>query len=222
VQHRVDGGAWSDDLDFTITADGDHTVDYRALWNGSEVPEVAGSLPVRIDTAAPTTAASVEEPSTLRRLMQPAAVFQALAPTEATVVFAATDATSGVALTEYSLDGTTWTAGSRVTLTGAGDHVVQFRSTDVAGNREQVQSVTVTVRAGTAPGGGDGSGAGSGTGSGTPGAPAGTIGGPGSSDGGTASGLAVTGSDAPVVLGILALALSALGAALLGARRRRA
>ncbi len=163
VQYRIDGGAWQTGTTFDITADGDHRVDYRALWNGAEVPEVAGSLPVRIDTAAPTTEARVAKPSTLLRMMQPAAVFQALAPAEATVVFTATDATSGVALTEYSLDGTTWTAGSSVALTGAGDHVVRFRSTDVAGNVEQAQSATVTVVAGTAPGDGDGPGTGSGT-----------------------------------------------------------
>ena len=221
VQYRIDGGAWQTGTTFDITADGDHRVDYRALWNGAEVPEVAGSLPVRIDTVAPTTEARVAKPSTLLRLMQPAAVFQALAPAEATVVFTATDATSGVALTEYSLDGTTWTAGSSVALTGAGDHVVRFRSTDVAGNVEQAQSATVTVVAGTAPGDGDGPGTGSGT-PGAPGAPAGTVGGSGSSSGGTAGGLAVTGSETPVVLGILALVLAGLGAALLGARRRRA
>jgi hypothetical protein len=217
VQYRVDGGDWQTGTTFDITPDGDHSVDYRALWNGAEVPEVAGSLPVRIDTVAPTTDATVAKPSTLLRLVQPAAVFEALAPAEATVEFSATDATSGVALTEYSLDGVTWAAGSAVTLTGAGDHVVRFRSTDVAGNVEPAQSATVTVVAGAAPGDGDGSG----TGSGTSGASAGTIGGPGSPSGGTAGGLAVTGSAAPVSLGILALVLAGLGAVLLGARRRR-
>ncbi len=92
---------------------------------------------------------------------------------------------------------------------------MRFRSTDVAGNVEQAQSATVTVVAGTAPGDGDGPATGSG-------APAGTVGGSGSSSGGTAGGLAVTGSETPVVLGILALVLAGLGAALLGARRRRA
>lgn len=221
VQYRIDGGAWQTGPDFDVTTDGDHTVDYRALWNGTEVPEVAGSLPIRIDTAAPTTEASTEKPSTLLRLMQPAAVFQALAPAEATVVFQATDATSGVALTEYSLDGgTTWTAGSSVTLTGAGDHLVQFRSTDVAGNLEQARSATVTVVAGAAPGEGAGAGDGSGTGTGTPGTPAGTIGG----SGGTAAsggGLAATGSEMPLALGILALVFGGLGAGLLLLRRRR-
>ncbi len=221
VQHRVDGGAWSDALDVTVSTDGDHTVDYRALWNGTEVPEVAGSLPIRIDTAAPTTEASTAKPSMLLRLPRPAAVFQALAPAEATVVFQATDATSGVALTQYSLDdGTTWTAGSSVTLTGAGDHLVQFRSTDVAGNVEQTQSATVTVVAGAAPGDGAGGGEGSGTGAG--GSSAGTVGGTGGSGSGTAAGgLAATGSEMPRAIGILALLLGGLGAGLLLLLRRR-
>jgi len=221
VQYRIDGGAWQTGPDFDVTTDGDHTVDYRALWNGTEVPEVAGSLPIRIDTAAPTTEASTEKPSTLLRLLQPAAVFQALAPAEATVVFQATDATSGVALTQYSLDGgSTWTAGSSATLTGAGDHLVQFRSTDVAGNVEQTRSATVTVVAGAVPGDGTGGGDGSGTAAG--GSSAGTVGGTGGSGSGTAaSGLAATGSEMPLALGILALAIGGLGAGLLLLRRRR-
>jgi len=227
AQYRVDGGAWTDGTDVEVTADGDHTVDYRALWNGAEVPEVAGSLPVRIDTVAPTTEASTEPPSTLRRPMSPAAVFQAVAPAEATVVFTATDATSGVAATEYSLDaGQTWTTGSSATVTGAGDHEVLFRSSDVAGNVEQTRAATLTVVAAGTPGAGsDTDGAASGSG----GAPAGSDGTPAGSIGSSAvdgsvprGGLAVTGAEWTPALGVVALLLAASGATALFLRRRRA
>ncbi len=247
VQYRIDDQPWQEGTEIDVTADGAHTVSYRALWNGAEVPEVAGSLPVRLDTVAPVTEASTTAPATLQRLMAPAAVFDALAPAPATVVFEAMDATSGVAETAYSLDGgTTWTVGDDVTITDAGDHTVQFRSTDVAGNVEQTRSISVTVPTATDPGTGGGT-PGTGTpgtdtpGTGTPGTGGGDAGAgtPGSASGAGAGGssagsnggkvgsatngggLAVTGAEAPFALGILALVLGGLGAGLLTLRRRR-
>lgn len=59
---------------------------------------------------------------------------------------------SGVATSEYRIDGQAWTryAAQPVALVGDGTHVVEYRSTDVAGNTEQVRSATVKVDA-TAP-----------------------------------------------------------------------
>jgi hypothetical protein len=63
------------------------------------------------------------------------------------VTLSATDATSGVATTQYSVDGGDWTQwrGAPVSVTGDGDHVVEYRSTDVAGNVEATKAVTVSV-----------------------------------------------------------------------------
>lgn len=54
-----------------------------------------------------------------------------------TLTIAATDALSGVALVEYRLDGGAWTAGTSLVL-GEGEHVVEARATDRAGNRSVV------------------------------------------------------------------------------------
>jgi hypothetical protein len=60
---------------------------------------------------------------------------------------AATDATSGVAATVYRVDGGDWaTVGPQpVTVQGFGEHVVDFASTDVAGNPEVMQHATISL-----------------------------------------------------------------------------
>ncbi|GFJ77078.1 OmpL47-type beta-barrel domain-containing protein [Phytohabitans houttuyneae] len=67
----------------------------------------------------------------------------------ATVALAATDneGGSGVARTEYQLDGaTTWTAYTEpIAVTGDGTHEVRFRSVDEAGNVEATKTATVKI-----------------------------------------------------------------------------
>ena len=71
-------------------------------------------------------------------------------PSATTVTLEATDERSGVATTEYrtSTDGVTfgsWTPGMSVALITSATHTIQFRSTDVAGNLEDIRTATVTV-----------------------------------------------------------------------------
>lgn len=67
--------------------------------------------------------------------------------TNVTMDLSATDDCSGVARTEYSLDGgTTWTPYSgQISFTSEGIFTVQFRSVDRAGNIENVGSTTVKI-----------------------------------------------------------------------------
>lgn len=61
------------------------------------------------------------------------------------VTLTATDNLSGVARTEYRIDGGAWTTGTVADVSGIGTHAVDYRSTDIAGNVEATQSLTVTV-----------------------------------------------------------------------------
>jgi len=71
------------------------------------------------------------------------------------LVLTPTDATSGVASTQYSVDGGAWEAGSSVMLSlpvrhrragmAPGTHTVQYRSTDAAGNLETIKSCPVIL-----------------------------------------------------------------------------
>jgi hypothetical protein len=61
-------------------------------------------------------------------------------------VVCAGDDASGVATTEFRVDDGEWTAYTDTfQVTGSGDHTVQYRSTDVAGNAEEDQSITVSI-----------------------------------------------------------------------------
>ncbi len=62
------------------------------------------------------------------------------------VALAATDATSGVDKIEYALDGGAWTAyTAAVNVTGVGDHTLQYRATDKAGNVEETKAATIKI-----------------------------------------------------------------------------
>ncbi|MEK0314597.1 chitobiase/beta-hexosaminidase C-terminal domain-containing protein [Cohnella sp. 56] len=64
-----------------------------------------------------------------------------------TITLTATDDASGVKKTEYSLDGgSTWvTYSAPVTINQNGEYTIQYRSTDNAGNVENIKSVTVKL-----------------------------------------------------------------------------
>jgi hypothetical protein len=72
-----------------------------------------------------------------------------------TLSLSPTDAVSGVALTEYRIDGGSWKTGSGIRLVterrhkgaglSAGAHTVEYRSTDAAGNVESTRSCQVTL-----------------------------------------------------------------------------
>jgi hypothetical protein len=72
-----------------------------------------------------------------------------------TLVLTPTDLSSGVASTEYRIDGGTWTSGTSATLVRAlrhkraglpaGAHLVEYRSTDNAGNLETIRSCSVIL-----------------------------------------------------------------------------
>lgn len=62
------------------------------------------------------------------------------------VSLSASDALSGVAATEYNLDGAGWSAYTApVAISGEGTHTLQYRSRDNAGNQEAAGSLTVRI-----------------------------------------------------------------------------
>ncbi|WP_380166671.1 CBM35 domain-containing protein [Jannaschia sp. R86511] len=86
------------------------------------------------DTTAPVTEASVS-----------GTPVEGWYTTEPTVTLTATD-DGDVAGTEMSLDGGDWVAYTEpVTVSGEGEHVLRFRSTDAAGNVEEAQSIELRV-----------------------------------------------------------------------------
>ncbi|WP_424534904.1 OmpL47-type beta-barrel domain-containing protein [Sphaerisporangium viridialbum] len=130
TEYQLDGGAWTKyTAPIAITGDGSHTLAYRSVDKAGSV-EVLKTLTVKVDATAPVTTATVGAadnggvPATL----------------------SATDETSGVASTEYSLDGGAWAPYTgTVTVSGQGQHELRYRSTDKAGNVEEIKVVAVSV-----------------------------------------------------------------------------
>ena len=133
----------------TVTAPGSHTndgiwtIEYKSTDNVGNV-EAVKSTQVKIDTRVPTTSETGLDDGVWHN-------------TPVTVNFTAADqnmpTASGVALTEYRVDGGSWTQGSSVVIPapagGANDgkHTVDYRSVDnaVAPNVELIQSGEVWI-----------------------------------------------------------------------------
>ncbi|MDO8916095.1 MAG: chitobiase/beta-hexosaminidase C-terminal domain-containing protein, partial [Coriobacteriia bacterium] len=111
-----------------ISAEGTHTLRYRSV-------DVAGNLEdtrtktIRVDSTPPTSSCNATS---------------AYAST-ATITFSATDALSGLAKTEYNLDGAGWVEGTSTVTAVGGPHQLQWRATDRVGNVEAVRSTNFTV-----------------------------------------------------------------------------
>ena len=140
TEFRIDGGAWTVYAPFNLIglADGEHTIGYRSIDNGSNV-ETEQLLTVVIDNTAPVTTLSVGDPKYSG---------EALYVTGATeFTLAATDNLSGVAKTEYRIDGGSGVAYTPFTLSGLpdGEHLIEFSSADKVLNVEAEQAVAVVV-----------------------------------------------------------------------------
>lgn len=135
LEYRVDGAAeWTSQAEsappITVTDDGEHVVEYRGTDEAGNTSDAA-SVVFKIDRVAPETTADVLEGD----------------DNTASVVLTATDTHSGVATTQYQLDGGDWVdyAAPAVVVEGAGRHAVTYRSTDVAGTVEDPKSLTVQI-----------------------------------------------------------------------------
>ncbi len=121
VEVSINGGAWQPAA--VSLADGMYQVQARVVdqagWSALSPVQT-----VRVDTTQPgltMTASGTKGGGNYFR-------------SAATVSLVAEDAGSGVALVEYRLDGQDWATGSSVTITANGDHGLEGRLTDQAGN----------------------------------------------------------------------------------------
>ena len=143
TEYRIDAATtWTSGGTVTIPApadhsnDGAHTISYRSIDSAGNL-EAERTATVRIDTLAPQTTDNAPAGSS----RQPV-----------TVTLSATDAGSGVATTEYRVDGVAaWTTGSTVSIpapanhSNDGLHTIRYRSTDAVGNVESERTATVRI-----------------------------------------------------------------------------
>jgi len=114
--------------------DGTHVVGYHAA-NVAGLTESTHSMSFGVDTAAPTTAMSLSGTSGANGWYI----------SNVTVSLTATDAMSGVAVLTYRIDNGSWLAYSGSILLGEGRHLLEYGSSDVAGNVEIIHSRNIAV-----------------------------------------------------------------------------
>ncbi|UPV75586.1 S8 family serine peptidase [Halorussus limi] len=136
VEYRVDGGDWqSYEGNVTVSTDGNHSVSYRATDAAGNVEN--RSVSFKIDATDPAT----------DLVTNASANDNGWYDSDVNVTFDASDETSGVAVTNYSLDGGQWQTydGGNVTLDSEGNHTVEFYSVDEANNTETHHNETIRI-----------------------------------------------------------------------------
>jgi flagellar hook assembly protein FlgD len=112
-----------------------YTVSFDFAGNAEPVPEWADAR-CGVDTVPPTTQCALSG----------VAGNNGWWCSDVTLTLSASDAASGVELTVYRIDGGEWQDYvDVVVITGDGIHSVEYYSTDIAGNEEQVKSAEVKI-----------------------------------------------------------------------------
>jgi hypothetical protein len=127
-KYRVDAGAWQTGTSFTVTTDGDHTIDFYSV-DAAGNQETTKSAHVKIDATQPEVTLLV--PQDGAKYPQGAGVG---------CDWTRSDATSGVASEVAKIDGVVVAKGDPIGAVAEGAHTFSLTVTDVAGN---VRTVTV-------------------------------------------------------------------------------
>ncbi len=136
LEETVDGGAWTAYTSPITLSDGIHSVQFRAADNAGNVTTTAAQT-YSVDTTAPVITPAVTGTNGNNSWYK----------SNAKVSASATDAASGLDTFEVTVDGGAWTAYTVPTTLSDGNHSVQFRATDKAGNASQItQSVAVDTQ----------------------------------------------------------------------------
>ncbi|HEY6871727.1 MAG TPA: Ig-like domain-containing protein [Geobacteraceae bacterium] len=142
IEYGLDGAqslnSYSAPVTLAGVADGSHTVTYRA-YDRATNREIPRALAVTVDTTPPDTTMTRTGPN----FALAGGVYAATSAT--TFNLQATDLLSGMAKTEYQIDGGAWTVFAPFTLAIEGQHNVGYRSTDNVGNVEGVKTLVVTI-----------------------------------------------------------------------------
>lgn len=127
IETRVDGSDWTNKTELTLTAEGMHSVEYRAIDNAGNV-EAVKHLAIGIDKTAPAIAVSVPGNGSIYK-----------DSVDLTPKFAVTDNLSGVdnSKTTMTLDSHSYQIGTTIPLytLPLGQHTLVVSSSDLAGNQ---------------------------------------------------------------------------------------
>ncbi len=138
TEYRIDSGTWTTYAPFTVAAEGTHIVDYRSQDNVGNL-EAFKTLTIIVDNTPPVTTIATGDPK------YSAADGKLYVTGSTTFTLAATDSLSGVAATEYHVDGGSWIIYAPFTIVAEGSHIIEYRSRDNVQNTETPKTQTVIV-----------------------------------------------------------------------------
>ncbi|MEH7072977.1 OmpL47-type beta-barrel domain-containing protein, partial [Neobacillus drentensis] len=138
TEYRVNEGDWRtyDNL-VMVKTDGIYKIEYRSIDKAGNVEESKSEL-LKLDKTNPVTTSKISqgEPNGANGWYT----------TDVNVELSANDGQSGISKTEYRVDGSDWAPyKSPIQLTIDGIHKVEYRSTDNAGNTEELKSINVKI-----------------------------------------------------------------------------
>lgn len=137
---RIDGGTWVPYNPFTLSGEGEHTVEYRSRDQLDNL-ESAKTQTVTLDDSPPLVTIAAGEP---RFISEDGTLY--VAPHTLSKVSAA-DSLSGVEKVEYRVDGNPWIASAPFALATEGIHTLEARAYDRLGNTTPLQSLAISTDA---------------------------------------------------------------------------
>jgi hypothetical protein len=141
TEYRIDNGSWIAYAPFTLASEGSHVIGYRSVDRRNNT-ETEKKLTVIVDNTPPVSTLSIGSVK-----CNSGGSISVTKTTKFTIT--ATDASSGVRLSEYRIDGGSWTTyGGAFALAGysTGAHTISYRSTDNVGNVETAKIKTVKLQ----------------------------------------------------------------------------
>lgn len=130
-EYRLNGGSWTAYTSpVKISGKGINTLEYRSIDKVGNV-EATKQVQVKVDKTAPTTTTSVRD---------------GWYNSDTTVSLVSSDSFSGVAKTEFRLNGGAWaTYAGGIIVSTEGINTLEYRSVDYAGNTEEIKTVQVKI-----------------------------------------------------------------------------
>ncbi len=152
TQYNLDSGGWTNYASapfpettpfggtlVTISADGAHAVNYRSIDVAGNTETPGGTKDWNMDQVKPSTNAEITSGTPGLNGWYTSPVTVTLTPSDAAP-------SSGIASTQYSVNGGNWQTGTAVSLSADGVYAISFHSTDNAGNTQSsdgTQSVNI-------------------------------------------------------------------------------
>ena len=120
---------------FNIPFEGEGTIYYKSIDKAGNY-DITQTKLVKIDISDPKTSINLEGSIGSNGWYR----------SEVLVTLTASDIYSGIALTEYKIDGSSWTTYTgKVSISKEGETIFSFKSTDLAGNIEVSESKTIKI-----------------------------------------------------------------------------